>query len=67
MNTCETCAWWERLGESYGEIIGECRRRSPVVIRRDQYRDRGWPQTYARDWCAEHSTTITQKPASEVD
>jgi hypothetical protein len=54
---CETCLFWELLGEVHVED-GECHRFPPVLAPQPQQQVQGcwdgvWPNTQSFEWCGE--------------
>jgi hypothetical protein len=45
---CDTCAWWQPLGDG----LGQCRRYAPRP--RTSIDSVMWPTTDETDWCAEY-------------
>lgn len=52
---CDRCIYWNENPSSLWREDGDCRRHSPLGIRRDETgRDRGeWPRTASDDWCGD--------------
>lgn len=65
---CGNCDWYNAMSETYGE----CRRMPPKTGQnRSEMRPglQRWPDVYAIDWCAEHSshTAAREVPVSLVN
>ena len=58
---CATCRWFRPITQvtRLGQPLGECRRRSPMVMEKDTERGRlvvtRWPQTQPTDFCGHHA------------
>lgn len=63
---CASCDFWMFHGDKARVIVtadrGECRRHSPIRIKRGDNEDfREWPVTYADDWCGDYQRHPTRR------